>query len=129
MKKLKKILSLVLALLLCIGAVDKHVGAKSIYFSGEYHCKKGAVLSLSEYTGPTPEEEKRHEVGTFQFDVPHAYNAYSGVLVKTGANKYRSKKKGLSFVVYKKKVVVKVSGKKYDKDLKGTYKLDHHFYH
>ncbi len=45
-----------------------------------------------------------------------------------GKNKYRLKKKGLIFKVYKKKVIVKVTNKKYDKDLKGTYKLIRHFY-
>lgn len=60
--------------------------------------------------------------------MPHVYNACSGILIKMGKNKYRLKKKGLIFKVYKKKVIVKVTNKKYDKDLKGTYKLIRHFY-
>ncbi|MCI9080217.1 MAG: hypothetical protein HFH68_15125 [Lachnospiraceae bacterium] len=131
MKNLKIVRSLsiilVIVLFVCI-IPNRLVNAKDIYFSGVYSHKKGAVLSLSEYTGPTSEEERRHEVATFQFDVPHAYNAYNGILVKIGKNKYRSKKKGLIFKVYKKKVIVKVTNKKYDKDLKGTYKLIRHFY-
>ena len=127
--KIIKSLSIILVVVLITGIVpNKQANAKDIYFSGEYSSKKGAVLNLSEYTGATPEEDEKHEVATFQFDVPHAYNAYSGIVIKIGKNKYRSKKKGLIFKVYKKKVIVKVTNKKYDKDLKGTYKLVKHFY-
>ena len=127
--KIIKNLSIILAaLLIAVTVSSELVDAKSIYFSGEYSSKKGAVLNLSEYTGTTPEEDERHEVATYQFDVPHVYNAYSGILIKMGKNKYRSKKKGLNFKVYKKKVIVKVTNKKYDKHLKGTYKLIRHFY-
>ena len=65
----------------------------------------------------------RRVVGSFEIDIPHFFNAYSGELVKIGKNKYRSQKKGLTITVYKKKLVMKVSGSRYDKALRGTYKL------
>ena len=79
---------------------------------------------MSQYSSQEPEEKKRNEVATFEIDIPHAYGAYKGVLIKIGENKYRPKKKGLEIKVYEKKIVVKVTNKRiYDKELAGTYKL------
>ena len=120
--KIIKNLSIILAaLLIAVTVSSELVDAKSIYFSGEYSSKKGAVLNLSEYTGTTPEEDERHEVATYQFDVPHDYNAYSGILIKMGKNKYRSKKKGLIFkreLFFKNKIEFPIG--KYYEDLGTT---------
>ena len=106
----------------------KKAKAKSIYFSGIYEGSSGSTIgstiSLSQYSSQEPEEKKRNEVATFEIDIPHAYGAYKGVLIKIGENKYRPKKKGLEIKVYEKKIVVKVTNKRiYDKELAGTYKL------
>ncbi len=128
--KRSRIISLLLAAVLVAGLITApSAQAKSIYFSGEYKAYDGTTIDLSEYSGPTPGEIKRKEVASFSINIPHVYNAYEGILVKTGTNKYRSKKKGLVFKVYKKKIVVKVTNKKrYDKALQGSYKLVRHFY-
>lgn len=103
--------------------------AKNIYFSGEYGNNNGCSICMSEYSGPTPEEIRKKEVGTYTVNVPHAYGVYEGVLVKNGKNKYRTKDKGLVIKVYKKKIVVTVKNKrKYDKELRGTYKLVSRYY-
>ena len=119
MKVIKKFLSMTVIAALCVTIMSTvKVSAGSIYFSGEYYKSDGAGITLNEYSSP-----EGKNVGNFQVLVPHAYNAYSGELMKVSNNKYRSKKKGLTFKVYKKKVVVTVSSNKFDKALKGTYKL------
>ena len=82
--------------------------AKSIYFSGEYRKSDGAEFILNQYSSP-----EGKNVGNFKINIPYAYNAYSGELMKQGKDKYYSKKKGLTIKVYKKKIVVTVSGKNY----------------
>ena len=95
-----------------------YASAASIYFAGRYAKSDGAKISLSKYSSP-----EGRVVGSFEIDIPLFFNAYSGELVKIGKNKYRSQKKGLTITVYKKKLVMKVSGSRYDKALRGTYKL------
>ena len=123
-----KVTSLLLTLTLVAGllggiALQGSKSSAAIYFAGEYRKSDGVVLTLNKYSSP-----EGKNVGNFQIDIPHVYDAYDGELIKIGNNKYRSKKKGLTFKVYKKKVVLKVSGSRYDKALKGTYKLKKHFY-
>lgn len=119
MKKMMKTFALAIALLLAAGSVTgTYASAASIYFAGRYAKSDGAKISLSQYSSP-----EGRVVGSFEIDIPHFYNAYNGELVKIGKNKYRSQKKGLTITVYKKKLVMKVSGSRYDKALRGTYKL------
>ena len=119
MKKLTKTLALALAIILLTGGVGAtYADAAGIYFAGKYCTSDGACICLNQYSSP-----EGKNVGNFQIGIPHFYKTYEGELIKIGTNKYRSGKKGLTFKVYKKKVIVTVSGKKYDKALKGTYKL------
>lgn len=123
MKKSFKVLAMLLALTLTIGLGAGSAKAKSIYFAGEYS-KRGAMIQLNQYSSP---EGKAY--GNFTVNIPHFYNAYSGELIKIGKNKYRSKKKGLVFTIKKKKFMLKVTNKKrYDRELKGTYKLKKRYY-
>lgn len=112
---------LVLISLFCcgigLGCSGVRVDAKSIYFAGEYSGNCGIILN--QYSSP-----EGKNVGNYQINIPHAYNAFHGELIKIGKNKYRSKKKGLVFTVHKKKIKVKVTNfKRYDRGIKGTYKL------
>ena len=119
MKTVRRILSITLIMAMCVAVFGvAKTSAKSIYFSGEYRKSDGAEFILNQYSSP-----EGKNVGNFKINIPYAYNAYSGELMKQGKDKYYSKKKGLTMKVYEKKIVVTVSGKKYDKALKGTYKL------
>lgn len=118
MKKSFRILAMVMVIVLAIGVNAGSAGAKTIYFAGEYSKSDGASIYLNQYSSI---EGKTY--GNYTVNVPHAYGAYSGELIKIGANKYRSSKKGLIITVGKKKLTVKVVNKKrYDKELAGKYK-------
>lgn len=117
MKKSFRILAMVMAIVLAIGVNAGGVSAKTIYFAGEYSSSRASIY-LNQYSSI---EGKAY--GNFTINVPHAYGAYRGELIKIGANKYRSKDKGLIFTVSKKKVKVKiVKKKKYGWEIGGTYK-------
>ena len=121
MKKSFRILAMVMAIVLAIGVNAGSAGAKTIYFAGEYSkCdgSAGASVYLNQYSSV---EGKAY--GNYSFNEPHLYGAFEGELIKVGANKYRSSKKGLIIKVGKKKLTVKVVNKKrYDKELAGKYK-------
>ena len=119
MKKMMKTFALAIALLLAAGSVTgTYASAASIYFAGRYAISDGAKISLSKYSSP-----EGRVVGSFVIFKTQFFNSKIGVFLNIGKKKYSYQNKSVKKPIKTKKLVMKVSGSRYDKALRGTYKL------